>query len=371
VNKSFRGSAAAEAEATRTLALLNGQADGLRAELLGLRQDLAQVERHVSAARGAQLLEANEQLVLAALRAQGIADAAKSRLGELARAASPPPAGSVAVPTDQDQQLRDLREANEKLVLAVLSSQALEAQAQEAHRRQIKFLAMVAHELRNPLMPLTLAGRLLDRARLDERLLLKLQATINGQVAHMTRLVGDLLDGSRISTGKFRLERSRVGMRGVLEQAIDTCAAAMETRGQRFTSELPPATLHVYGDAMRLVQVFGNLLDNASKYTPPGGAISLHAAQGAGALVVTVADTGIGISAQALSHVFDLFVQEARATVANRSGLGIGLAVVRELVEAHGGSVVAASRGTDLGSEFFVTLPLADACQTAPAATGD
>jgi len=343
--------------AARTLALLHGQAAALRAELVVLRQDVAQVERHFSAARGAELLEANEHLVLATLRAQHIADSAKSSLGELARAALPDPADPPAT-EHPDQQLRDLREANEKLVIAVLSSQALEAQAQEAHRRQITFLAMVAHELRNPLMPLTLAGRLLDRARLDETLLLKLQATINGQVAHMTRLVGDLLDGSRISTGKFRLERSVVEMRGVLEQAIDTCRPAMESRGQRFTSELPPATLHVHGDAMRLVQVFGNLLDNASKYTPPGGAISLRAAQGAGALVVTIEDTGIGIRAQALSHVFDLFVQEARATVANRSGLGIGLAVVRELVEAHGGSVVAASRGSDLGSGFCVTLPL-------------
>jgi signal transduction histidine kinase len=343
--------------AARTLALLHAQADALRAELLVLRQDLAQVERHFSAARGAELLEANEHLVLATLRAQGIADSAKSSLGELARAALPDVA-DPAVTADQAQQLRDLREANEKLVLAVLSSQALEAQAQEAHQRQIKFLAMVAHELRNPLMPLTTAGQLLDRARLDEALLLKLQATINRQVAHMTRLVGDLLDGSRITTGKFRLERSVVEMRGVLLQAIDTCATAMETRGQRFTSELPPATLKVNGDSMRLVQVFGNLLDNASKYTPQGGAISLRAAQGAGALVITIADTGIGIGAQALSHVFDLFVQEARATVANRSGLGIGLAVVRELVEAHGGSVVAASRGSDLGSEFSVTLPL-------------
>ena len=345
-------------QATRTLGLLNAQADALRVELLALRQDLAQAECHFRSARGTQLLEANQQLVLAAVRAQTIADTAKSSLAELARSILPAAGGTAFASAAQERQVRDLREANEKLVLAVLRSQALEAEAQEAHRRQVTFLAMVAHELRNPLMPLKLAAQLLDRARLDEQLLLKLQATINGQVAHMTRLIGDLLDGSHISTGKFRLQLGIVDICTVLEGAVETCRTVMDARHQRFTSAVPASPLHVHGDAMRLVQVFGNLLDNASKYTPEGGTISLHAVARSGVLAVTILDNGIGITAQLLPQVFELFVQDAHAKVLNRSGLGIGLAVVRELVEAHGGLVVATSGGTDLGSRFVVSLPL-------------
>lgn len=360
----------AAAEAARTLALLNGQADVLRAELLALRQDLAQVERRSGTARGMTLLEANEQLVLAALRAQAIADAAKRDLAEVARTRLPAATRS-GLPAVLEGQLRDLREANEKLVLAALTSQALEAEAQEAHRRQITFLAMVAHELRNPLMPLTMAAQLLDRARLDEQMLLKLQGTINRQVAHMTRLVADLLDGSRVSTGKFTLEDRRVDLGEILERAIDTCRVVMDARRQHFTSWLPAVAVSVRGDEMRLVQVFGNLLDNASKYTPEGGAISLRVVVRSGAVAVIVSDNGIGITAPMLPKVFELFVQDAHAAAANRSGLGIGLAVVRELVEAHGGSVAAASAGKGLGSEFVVTLPLAEAGQPPAAAAGD
>ena len=338
------------AAAARTLALLQGQTNALRAELAALRQDLAQVQRQFSDTRGGELREANEQLVLASLHAQAIAQAAKASLAELTRGATP---------AALEGQLHTLREANEQLVLAALSSKALEADAQEAHRRQITFLAMVAHELRNPLMPLTMAAQLLDRARLDEQMLLKLQGTINRQVAHMTRLVADLLDGSRVSTGKFALERHRVDLGEILERAVDTCRVVMDQRHQTFTSELPPVPVGVDGDGMRLVQVFGNLLDNASKYTPEGGAIALRVAVHPATVVVTITDDGIGISAPMLSKVFELFVQDPHAAVAHRTGLGIGLAVVRELVEAHGGSVAAASAGMGLGSELVVTLPLA------------
>lgn len=293
-------------QAGATLDLLNGQADALRAELSALRQDLAGDGRH-GIARGALLLEANEQLVLATLSARG-----------------------------------------------------LEAQAQEAHRRQVAFLAMVAHELRSPLMPLQLAGQMLDRVRLDERLLLKLQATILAQVAQISRLIGDLVDGSRIGAGKFALEFQNVEMAPVFETAIGTCRAAMEARHQQFHHALPSGPLQVKGDRVRLVQVFANLLDNACKYTAAGGNISLDAVASAGTLRVTVADDGIGITPEMLPRIFDLFVQDARAAVVNRSGLGIGLAVVRELVEAHGGTVVASSGGTGHGSSLVVCLPLVD-----------
>ena len=352
------------ADATGVLAVLQGQAESLRAELLGLRRELAQVERDFSAMRGAELLEANEQLVLAAVRAQDIADTARSNLVELVQ--SGPGAVLVQVPTrsetaraEYEQDVLNLREANERLVLAALESKELEATAKAAYHRQIAFLATVAHELRNPLMPLRLAAHMLDRARTDQAAHTKLQATIAGQVGQMTRLINDLLDGSRISTGKLRLERTVIDLSGVVDLAVEACRPAMAERNHSFSVVMPPEPIKVLGDAVRLAQILGNLLGNAAKYTPEGGEISLQAAVTADTVSITVADNGIGISAPALPHVFDLFVQDARATVISPGGLGIGLSVVRELVKAHEGSVVARSAGPDLGSQFVVTLPLA------------
>jgi signal transduction histidine kinase len=254
-----------------------------------------------------------------------------------------------------------LQEANAKLALADSASREVEATAFEAHRRQVEFLATVAHELRNPLMPLRLAALMLDRARTDDVAHAKLQATITGQVAQMTRLIGDLLEGSRISTGKFRLERRLIDVKGVLDRAMETCRPAMDERRHSFASAVPADPVMVLGDAVRLVQVFGNLLENSSKYTPAGGAISLRAEVRAGAIFVSISDNGIGISAKALPHVFGMFVRDAHASASNEGGLGIGLAVVRELVKAHEGSVAARSDGVDRGCEFTVVLPLAQA----------
>ncbi len=352
------------AKATGVLARLQGQADSVRSELSGLRQQLAQVERDFAARRGAELLEANEQLVLAALHAQEIADAARRKLDELlASDIAAVPAGASAEPAPD---VRVLREANEQLVLATLSAKDREATAQAAYKRQIAFLATVAHELRNPLMPLRLATHMLSRARTDEAGHNKLQATINGQVAQITRLINDLLDGSRISTGKLRLERTVVDLSDIIELAVETSRPAMEERHHRFSTVMPSGAIKVLGDPARLTQVLGNLLGNACKYTPEGGKITLQGAVTGDAVSITVADNGIGITAQALPHVFDLFVQDARASQLSPGGLGIGLAVVRELVTAHEGQVVARSAGPDLGSQFVVTLPLARA-KVAPA----
>ena len=352
------------AEAQQALALLNEQADGLRADLARLRQDLAQVERDFCGSPGVILREANEQLLKAAIRAEALAETATAHLKELTSVGVT--AGPVNLPREVDTvhpaweaDMRDLRQVNERLVIAALNSQELEVTALEAHRRQIAFLATVAHELRNPLMPLRLAALMLDRARNDDAAHAKLQATISGQVAQMTRLIGDLLDGSRISTGKFRLERTLIDIGPVIGRAIETCQPAMDEYGHTFGSEIPPGPVMMLGDAVRLVQVFGNLLENASKYTPPGGDISLRVVVRGEAVVVTITDNGIGITAKALPHVFDMFVRDAHATAVNQNGLGIGLAVVRELVKAHEGLVVAASEGEGLGSQFTVTLPLA------------
>jgi diguanylate cyclase len=251
-----------------------------------------------------------------------------------------------------------LRDVNEQLVLQAVASQEEEADNHAEHSRQITFLAMVAHELRNPLLPLRLAVHMLAQARGDDAKFAGLQATIARQVTQMGRLIGDLLDGSRVSAGKFRLERSAIELGPVVATAIETVTPAMDGRKHRFTATLPDHPLCIHGDAMRLVQAIGNLLENAAKYTPEGGEISLSMARRGAMAEIVIADNGIGISAEALPHVFELFVQDKHAVAVSREGLGIGLAVVRDLVEAHGGSVVAHSAGLGQGSEFVVLLPL-------------
>ncbi len=259
---------------------------------------------------------------------------------------------------EHEQRHAQLQEANAQLLLAALSAQALQAAAEQAQRRQTEFLAVVAHELRNPLAPIRNAASLLGRVSTDEPMLPRLQGIIERQVVHMSRLVSDLLDVSRVSTGKFRIERRPVDLVGIIDAAVDACRPAMDTRLQHFVARVPARALEVHGDPVRLVQVVSNLLDNASKYTLDGGEIGLSVMVAGDALMMTVSDSGIGITAEALATVFEPFVQDAHAIGFNGVGLGIGLTVVRELVEAHGGHVVAHSAGSGLGSQFVVTLPL-------------
>jgi diguanylate cyclase len=258
-------------------------------------------------------------------------------------------------------QLEDLRDANERLVIGALAAQEKELGVKADHFKQIKFIAMVAHELRSPLAPLGTAAELLRHAATDGPLLGKLQGIIKRQVAHMARLVDDLLDGSRATTGKFRLERLTVDMTAIIAHAAEASRPLMVSRHQRFTLRIPSDAVLVQGDAMRLTQVFSNLLDNASKYTPVNGEISLEATRHGPRLDVVVADNGIGISPHALSSIFDLFVQEEHAVSVNKTGLGIGLAVVRDLIKGHGGQIVCASAGRGMGSRFTVSLPLVEA----------
>ncbi len=261
-------------------------------------------------------------------------------------------------PTPQADRVHDLREANEQLVLSLLAQRETQELARQVHLRQINFLAMVSHELRNPLTPIQVAVELMHRVRDDEQQHARLQKMLERQMAHLVRIVDDLLDGSRVHTGKFHLHHAEVDLAAILELAAQSCQPAMEAKRQHFTlriaQELPP----VSGDAVRLGQVFRNLLENASKYSPQGGDISLSSIVSEGHVVTTISDNGIGISAEALPHVFDLYTQDAKALAVNQHGLGIGLAVVRELVEGHQGTVLARSAGQDLGSEFVVTLPV-------------
>jgi diguanylate cyclase (GGDEF)-like protein len=256
--------------------------------------------------------------------------------------------------------LAELREANERLVIAALTAQELKTLAEDAHGRQIKFMAMAAHELRNPLGPIRMAASLMNLSTNDEARLKRLQGIIESQVSHMARLVDDLLDGSRISTGKLRLDYTTAELAGILTLAAQTCQPAMQERKQHFDIHLPAAPVMTLADPVRMAQVFSNLLDNASKYTAPFGHITLSLATQGNEAIVTIADNGIGITAEALPHIFDLFVQDPGALTLHSGGFGIGLAVVRELVQAHGGSVVVRSDGRNQGSTFVVTLPLAD-----------
>jgi diguanylate cyclase (GGDEF)-like protein len=258
----------------------------------------------------------------------------------------------------QSSQMQHLREANEQLVLGALTSQEMQTRAEAKHRQQVKFMAMVAHELRNPLSPIRTAAELLKRVRGDQDLLANLQGIIERQVAHMSRLIDDLLDGSRAGLGKLRLQRATVNILDVIGVAVDTCKPAMDARHQHLALNLPPAPLSMEGDQLRLAQVVSNLLDNASKYTPERGTITLTTRAEGDTIVIAVADDGIGITPDALAHIFELFVQDERALALQNGGLGIGLAVVRDLVEAHDGTVVARSAGTDRGSEFIVRLPI-------------
>ena len=247
--------------------------------------------------------------------------------------------------------------ANEQLMIAALGAQGLQADAERAQQRQTDFMTMLAHELRNPLVPLRAAATLLGRVPHQEPLMLRLQAIIERQVVNMSRLVSDLLDVSRAKTGKLRLEHAEVDFSHVLDEAVETCRAATDIRVQRFAVDVPTRPIRLVGDALRLAQIVGNLLDNASKYTPNGGDITLHVELSENDVVVSVSDTGIGITSETLREVFEPFVQDAHAIGFNGAGLGIGLTVVRELVEAHGGTVTASSAGAQMGSRFVVTLP--------------
>ncbi len=257
-----------------------------------------------------------------------------------------------------DMREADMREANEHLVLAALTAQGLQTKAEDIHQRLVMFLAMVAHELRNPLNPIRMATDLLQHAQADEGLLVQVQGILRRQVGHLARLVDDLLDGARASAGKFRLECGRVALREILDPVIDAIRPAVALRQQTIATTLQSGPIMINADPIRLAQVFGNLLDNASKYTQRGGEIDVDLACAGGIATLRVCDNGIGISPEALPQIFDLFVQEPHARAHDRQGLGLGLAIVRELVEAHGGTIVATSPGRGLGSEFAVTLPV-------------
>ncbi len=233
---------------------------------------------------------------------------------------------------------------------------------QEADRRKDLFLAMLAHELRNPLAAITTAVGILERRGSADPKDGRMVSIIQRQTNHLARLVDDLLDVSRITRGKVELRRARVDLRGVLEQVLTVFRPLAEGRNLKLESSLPAAPLWMEADPTRLEQVFTNLLDNATKYTDAGGSISVRVEREkrkwCSGAVVRVKDTGIGIRADVLPSVFDLFSQADDSLERTRGGLGIGLTLVRNLVEMHEGQVKAHSDGPGRGSEFEVWLPV-------------
>ena len=226
--------------------------------------------------------------------------------------------------------------------------------------RQAEVLSVVAHEMRNALNPIRLAAALLGQPGLEEAQLLRSRLVIERQVTRMSQLVNDLFDACRAGNGKFRLELVPVDLARVIAEAIDDCEGCVAAREQRLRVALPPRAFTVRGDPVRLSQIMGNLLRNASTYTPHGGAIEVSVVLMDATVEVTVTDDGIGIAAEVLPDIFEPFVQDPHAVAFDGAGLGIGLSVVRALVQAHGGSIVARSAGHGLGSQFVVTLPVAD-----------
>lgn len=254
--------------------------------------------------------------------------------------------------------IAQLREANEHLVLATVSAQTQQDEAEAANKRQNEFLAMLAHELRNPLAPISTAAAILERVPDANAELSQLRSIISRQVEHMARLLDDLLDAARISSGKITLERQALQLAEVIERAVEVAQPRIaERRQQLHVQAAAPLALH--GDRVRLTQVLSNLLSNASKYTPDGGEIHLLAELVEDQVAITVRDNGTGITAEVLPHIFDLFTQGPRSLDRAEGGLGIGLNVVRNLVQMHGGQIGAHSAGAGCGSSFTVTLPAA------------
>jgi signal transduction histidine kinase len=234
----------------------------------------------------------------------------------------------------------------------------VERQLLEADRRKDEFLATLAHELRNPLAPIRNGLHMLRRIRASNGDPSHVHEMIERQVNHMVRMVDDLMEVSRITRGKVDLRLERVDLASVINGAIETSKPMIEAGAHHMTVQLPDEPLTLQADAVRLTQLFANLLNNAAKYTDKGGQISLSAQRQGSAVLVSIRDSGIGIPAEMLSKVFDLFTQVDRNNVRSQGGLGIGLTLVRSIVDMHGGSVEVRSAGPGLGSEFLVWLPL-------------
>jgi len=223
-----------------------------------------------------------------------------------------------------DELVEKLREANQNLVIASLRAQALQDRAEASVERQTEFLSMLAHELRNPLAPIAMASEILEKIALTHPQLPKIQQIISRQVNHMKRLLEDLLDASRVSLGKITIQKSSLPLDKIVQSAVEISQPLLTSRRQLLRVRLPQQPVVIEGDAVRLSQVFSNLLSNAGKYSPHGGSITLSAYQNAdGMLAISVKDEGAGIEPAMQPFIFDLFTQVSRTRDRSEGGLGI------------------------------------------------
>lgn len=240
---------------------------------------------------------------------------------------------------------------------SALRARKRQYEMREVDRRKDEFLAMLAHELRNPLAPVSAAADLLSFARLDHAHIQQTTEIISRQVRHMTSLIDDLLDVSRVSRGLISLERTRLDARQIVSHAVEQVRPLIDARRHSLTVQIPHVPAMIHGDRKRLIQVVSNLLNNAAKYSPEGASIRLTVDVDCDRVTLGVIDDGIGMTQDVLEQVFEMFTQAERTLDRAQGGLGIGLALVRSLVELHNGTVSAMSDGIGKGSRFSVILP--------------
>lgn len=297
------------------------------AHLKGLTRYLATGEAHVL----------NRRLEITAMRSDGTEFPVELAITRLA----------VEGPAVFTGHLRDITERKQ-----------IEEALKEADRRKDEFLAMLAHELRNPLAVVRNATQIFRLSGTTREAIESASAMMERQVLHLVRLVDDLLDVSRISRGKTELRKEHIQLADVLNQAVEAARPLSQSMGHTLIVTMPPDPIHLNADPTRLAQVVGNLLNNASKYTDHGGRIELTVEQNRHEAIIRVRDTGIGIGKEQLDRIFDLFAQGDSSPQRSQSGLGIGLTLVKQLVEMHGGTVEARSAGLGHGSEFVVRVPI-------------
>lgn len=243
--------------------------------------------------------------------------------------------------------------------VSALRARTRQYEMREIDRRKDEFLAMLAHELRNPLAPISAAAELLRVPTLDREKIQQTSEIISRQVRHMKGLIDDLLDVSRVSRGQVTLDEGIHDAWQIVNGAVEQVRPLMDARQHHLTVQDASINAFIYGDQKRLVQITANILNNAAKYTPPGGHISLDLSIDSSHVIISVKDDGIGMEPEVLNRVFELFAQGERSSDRSQGGLGIGLAIVKSLVNLHGGTVTAYSAGLGKGSIFTVTLPLA------------
>lgn len=265
-------------------------------------------------------------------------------------------------PTQNNQRLEKLvltlRDANEHLVIASLDASLREAKTAQSHRQQSLFLSMLAHELRNPLAPIAMSVQLLGKMSGLPSAAQSLLRILERQTSHLVRLIDDLMDATRINSGKLKIKKTAAQVSQFIEHAVETSQPQLDAQGQQLHLSLPAEPIWVHGDPVRLSQLFSNLLLNASKFSAERTAIHLSGRLDAQRIIISVKDQGIGISPESAPFIFDLFDQGTLGEGLMAKGLGIGLSLVRTIAQLHGGTVQVISAGVGQGSEFIVSLPI-------------